>query len=194
VASHSIQWFVVRTNPRCERRAKASLADAGFETYAPTGRRGIIHHRTKKLIVKEYPILVGYIFLVMPADRRLQHFGFVRACDGVHSVLGLQAQVGGAPRYLPIPASVVDKLHDEEFRGSFDDTRQVAAKRKTRAHGFAEDDAVRVTAGPFSDFTATVCDARGQEQIKVLVEIFGRLTEVSVPVDAIEPIRKARTS
>lgn len=171
----STSWYVVHCNPRCEQRAKESLSEAGFSTYLPVGRKLIVHHRSKKEIEREFPLLVGYLFVAVPRNAR--HWGYIRVCDGVKGVLG----INGLP--LPVPACQVEAIHEAQFLGRFDDTR----KRKKRSkHGFRRNQRVRIANGPFSGFVAMVHDPRGLEQIKVMAELFGRMTEVTVPVDGIE--------
>ena len=167
-------WFVVRTNPRCEDRAVASLAESGFMTYKPGGRKEIIHHRTKKVIERRFPLMVGYIFLAMPSRDR--HWHYVRSCDGVKAVLG----VNGTP--IEVPCSDVDTIYDSEFRGEFDMSKPL----KHYGHGYRAGQRVKVLAGPFTGFAADITNARGRQTLKIMVEIFGRMTPADIPVENVE--------
>ena len=88
------QWFVVRTNIRCERRASRSLRAAGYRVYWPQMRKSSIHHRTKKRIFKRLGLLVGYVFVRMTrlsTDGRPDWYT-LRSCDGVECVLGIDGK------------------------------------------------------------------------------------------------------
>jgi transcription antitermination factor NusG len=171
-------WFVVRTNPRCEARAMATLGEAGFETFFPTGKKLVIRHRTKKAVECDFPLLVGYLFLAMPSSPRLRHWGVVRECHGVRGVLGH----AGTP--VAVSANEVDALRTAEAEGRL----RFHAARSRPPHGFDKDQQARITLGPFTGFVGQVADASSLKAIRLLISLFGRLTEVSVPVDGLEAV------
>lgn len=77
-------WFIVQTNPNCERKAVAEMRRAGFRAHMPrlaTMRR---HHRTDEPIIKRRPLLVGYVFLRFPGPA---NWYALRQCQGVKGVL-----------------------------------------------------------------------------------------------------------
>lgn len=168
------QWYIVRTNPQCENRAVRSLTEAGFDAYTPILRKPIIHHRTKKRIVREFPLMRGYIFLGMGGPQR--HWGFVRKCDGVKSILGIDG------RPLAIDTADVEAFRSRELAGEWDGEK----KRKTRTHGFFKDQEVFIKNGPFTGFVAHVVDPRGLKAIRAVLSIFGRATEMTIPCDYLE--------
>ena len=92
-------WYVVRTNIKCEKRALAALTGAGYEAYLPLMRRDVVHHRTKKVVTKEFVLFNRYLFVAQPAEGA--DWFRLRRCDGVEAVLGS----GG--RYLPVDARTV---------------------------------------------------------------------------------------
>lgn len=165
-------WFVVRTNPGCEDRALATLGSAGYDAFLPKGKREIVHHRTKAKIERTFPLLVGYAFLAMPLDRRVQHWGVVRECHGVHSVLGM----GGAP--LALPGREVEALRLADRQGRI----RVAGAQWTAQKG----QTARVMAGPFFSFTGEILDADAQGSVTLLINFLNKPTHLVLPVDELE--------
>lgn len=162
-----LRWFVVRTNPQCEERAKASLEAAGFISYLPKMRRETRHPRTKAWQVKEYPLLTRYLFLGMEKDR--EHWGYVRKCDGVECVLG----INGTP--LRIKASDVQDFIDAQASGEFDQMRRSSVKRP-----YASKDPVMITEGPFQGYHGEVRSVRGKKMVEVMITLLGGMVPVSV--------------
>ncbi|PSO51241.1 MAG: transcription termination/antitermination protein NusG, partial [Actinobacteria bacterium QS_5_72_10] len=51
---------------------------------------------------------------------------------------------------------------------------------------FTENENIRVTSGPFADFTGTIVEINAdQQKLKVLVSIFGRETPVELGFDQV---------
>lgn len=87
-------WFIVQTNPNCERKAVAEMRRAGFRAHMPrlaTVRR---HHRTGEPIIKRRPLMTGYVFMRFPGE---VNWYALRKCQGVKGVL----YVDGAAYHLP---------------------------------------------------------------------------------------------
>ncbi|WAP67216.1 transcription termination/antitermination NusG family protein [Jiella pelagia] len=167
------EWFAVRSNPRCEDRAMTSLGERGFRTYAPRGRKVVIHRRTKKRIEREFKLLPGYVFVAMPRDRARQHFGLVRECDGVKDLV----RIDGAP--AAFPAAEIEKLQRTEELGLL----ALSSLVRKRGHDFRVGETVRIAGGPLAGFAAEVVDVSSRKSIRLLMEILGRATEIEYPVD-----------
>ncbi len=157
----------------------ATLAAKGFDTFLPKGRKTLIHHRSKRVIEREFPLMVGYLFLAMPVDATQQHWGVARTCDGVHGILGM------GDRYVPVPEREVMVLMDAEADGRL---RFEAAKRNKGQHSFVDGMEARIALGPFTGFVGQVVDASCRKAIRLLISIFGGLSEVVVPVDELEAV------
>lgn len=77
-------WFIVQTNPNCERKAVAELRRAGFRAHMPRLARVRRHHRTKEPLVTRRPLMTGYIFMRFPGP---VNWYTLRQCQGVKGVL-----------------------------------------------------------------------------------------------------------
>lgn len=172
------QWYVVRTNPRCEERASEAIKASGFQAYVPKMSVELRHNRTKEWIRKERILLVGYLFLGMPEDPRKQHWGIVRKCDGVKDVLGRST---GKP--LRIPTSEVEEFMQAEEDGRFDLLRRSSLKRP-----YSLDERVMIAKGPFADITGVIRDYRGREMAQVMVKLLGGLVPVDVPISDLKKV------
>ena len=189
-------WFVVITNPNCEKKAAGELRRAGFRVFLPSQA---IQHRNRKTgdrKVRFRPLLSGYLFLKFPENRHdrygVPHFGAVRLCQGVKAFVRAADEVG---EYRPF--SIEDK-HVAEF----------LRRQRKREFGIpsVEDPSDRrhrlywpgrrmeVSAGPFASFLATIEQVLGNGDVEALVEIFGRPTRIRIddPDAMLKPLATSR--
>lgn len=173
----TLSWYVVRTAPQQEAKAAENIRLAGFNVYFPRRRVELQHKRTKTFLVKERPLMFGYLFVGLP---KVAPFGFVRACDGVECFLG----VDGRP--ARVNAGAIQSLLDDEINMKHDDTRAARIHRKEEATSkkatvkmqFPTGESICVLEGPFASLHGIVEEVTSQGYIKALVGIFGRMTPV----------------
>jgi transcription antitermination factor NusG len=173
-------WYVVRSNIQCEAKAAENIRLAGFDVYYPRQRIEKKHRRNNTYLVKERPLMVSYIFVGMPRDEKLRHFGFVRACEGVERFLEYE----GKP--IPVSGKDVQAIYLAEVDMRFDDTRAARIHRKEEAATlkatiemkYQQGNEFAIVAGPFATFTAIVEEVTKSGNIKAMVSLFGRLTSV----------------
>lgn len=137
-------WYLGKTKPRQEARAKLNLERQGFETYLPMI---YVDKRTGKRQDAE-PMFCGYIFI------RSDSLDFQR----VRSTIGMQKLV----RFGEVPAQISGR-HITQLK---------AREDKDGLHGsemhFQAGDSIRITEGPFRDYPAIVWSNR-KGRIKVLL-------------------------
>lgn len=107
-------WFAIKAAPGSQRspstpvieeRAPSlslierNIANAGFESFMPTYRIVVKHHRNKKFIVRRFPIFTGYVFVNLPTQR----FVPVEAVEGVGKRLKY-SRTYGEPKAVQLPA------------------------------------------------------------------------------------------
>lgn len=173
-------WYVVRSNIQCEAKAADNIRLAGFDVYYPRQRIEKKHRRNNTYLVKERPLMVSYIFVGMPRDEKLRHFGFVRACEGVERFLEYQ----GKP--IPVHGRDVQAIYLAEVDMRFDDTRAARIHRKEEAKTikatlemkYAQGKSFAVTGGPFDGFRAVVEEVTKTGNVKAMISLFGRLSMV----------------
>lgn len=189
----SLPWYVVYTGIQWEDRVAESLRLAGFDTYYPRMRKDIIHHRTKCIITKTFPLFNRYLFVAVPTGA----FGAIREVDGVECFLG----VGGTP--LPVPGRLVAEFQTAEMDMQFDDTKaakvhrgEILANEKAQlAAIFHQGRGVRVREGhSLSGFYGQVVKAKGKSKVKAMIEIFGGLVPVEFEGGDLEPLDETKAA
>lgn len=171
---------------RGETIVERSLRDAGFDCYLPRTRFETRHRRTHKIVTHCKPLIVGYVFV----DGVARHGVSVRDCDGVSRILGDLER--GWP--YPVPDETVERFRRAEADMEFDDTREARIKRGLEARTkrdtirlqFPAGSRVAVTAGPLAGFHGKVTSVTGRAMVRAMIELFGGLTPVELPVDAVE--------
>lgn len=153
------EWYVVRTNPRCERRAADGLRAAGYEVHLPMGSRLIRRRHMQSRQRVSSPLLAGYCFVRVDAAR--QGFYTVRATDGVCSILG---------DYRPLRPGIVEEFQRLEAAGVFDELDHVANPRP-----FARGDRVEIVEGPMKGMVFQLGDYLGRHTARIVGAITMRI-------------------
>lgn len=191
-------WYVVRTAPGTSRQApprphlpierqtesmaERAVRDAGLIAYTPTMRKDIIHHRTKKLITRKFPLMAGYMFAGFNAR---PNFMRLATLPEIQSILGAD----GHP--WQIPSREIERFQQAEADMLFDDTREARLHRHeigrtarlTAQMQFPTGTRISLNGGPFTGFSGHVTSVTGRNTIKAMVEIFAQLVEIEIPID-----------
>ena len=197
------RWYVVTARPGWTRRScqrpglfglpdrevtmiEAALADAGFQNYLPRMKREIIHHRSKRLIVRTFPLFAGYLFAVAQGREELSRLFSV---DGVTTVLGS----GSMP--VPLPPGLVEEIMNAEIDLQFDETREARLRRgeigksgrATTRLRFPVGSRIVTRAGTvIPGFHGMVTSVTGRRAIKAVLDGLEHMGEIELPVKGIE--------
>jgi transcription termination/antitermination protein NusG len=181
-------WYVVHTYAGYEQRVKDNLAsriealeaeDRVFEVVIPTEE--VTEYKKGKKTVAQKKFLPGYVLVRMEMDDEV--WGIVRHTPAVTGFVG---SPGTRPVPLPL-REVADTLRIPEIHVEVVESDQVGETAPTKV--VAETDlevgeTIRVTSGPFADFTGTISEINlDQAKLKVLVSVFGRETPLELPFD-----------
>lgn len=181
-------WYVVHTYAGYEQRVKDNLEnriealdadDRIFEIVIPTEE--VTEYKKGKKTTSQKKFLPGYVLVRMEMDD--ETWGIVRHTPAVTGFVG---SPGARPVPLPlkevaetlkIPTEVAPEPTEEEGR--------VAEPERPHLEIDMEvGETVRVTSGPFADFTGTIAEINlDQAKLKVLVSVFGRETPLELPFD-----------
>jgi transcription termination/antitermination protein NusG len=170
-------YYVVHTYAGYEAKVKANLEsriqsmnmeDRIHEVIIPT-EEGVEIKAGKKQTVQR-KVFPGYVLVRMDLDD-----------DSWYVVRNTPAVTGfvGPPGARPVPLSVkeVEAILREPEEGEETVTTKV---------DYEEGENIRVTSGPFADFTGTISEINAdQSKLKVLVSIFGRETPVELGFDQV---------
>jgi transcriptional antiterminator NusG len=169
------QWYVLHTYAGQEARAKAALLErvkthgreeAIEEVFIPEENVTEFVKGQRKTSKRKF--LPGYILVKMELDDELWHI--------VKNTSKVTGFVSSGLKPTPIPEQDVQRM-----------LGQAKSERPKPKVVFEEGDDVRVTSGPFSNFSGTVNEVRPErEQVQVMVAVFGRQTPVWLNFEHVE--------
>ena len=168
-------WFVVHTYAGYENRVKANLQsrissmnveDRIFEVVIPMEDVMEIKQGKKQIVQKK--VFPGYLLCRMYLDDDSWYV--------VRNTPGVTGFVGSGAKPTPLSTREVDRILQ---------VKEDQKKLKPRLE-FEENESVRVTSGPFANFTGSISEINvDQSKLKVLVNIFGRETPVELGFDQV---------
>lgn len=166
-----MQWFTVRVLSGKEKKIRdALLQDVGRddllgeieEILVPS--ENVVEMRSGKKVVKNKVFYPGYILIKMELNQKTRHF--------VENIPGIISFVGPRGEPEPLKTDEVKRILGEV---ETKDGREILAAK------FRIGDAVKITDGPFIDFSGFVQEVGKEKQkVKVTVSIFGRPTPVEL--------------
>lgn len=170
-------WYVVMTNPRCEKRAQSGLVDKGFAVYLPQYRLEKIRKDVRTLVDRN--LFPRYLFVQAPYGS----WPRITSTDGVQALV---RDCGLTGRPMSVSDKAIGALLDRQNDGAFDCMLNADKQPKGRAKKikppFSKGENVKVTRGPFASFFATVERAIAGHTVDLLVHIFGRPTPVTMDI------------
>lgn len=177
-------WYAIRAAVRSERTALRELRLAGFDAYLPEQKIERFNRRKRVTVVSTLCLFPGYLFVEMERDQ----FRAARSCKGVMDMLP-----GFPHEPMPMRRKDVLELRAAQEAGKLDDTDEARRRRgETVKNTVAamrkrlRSKKVRVTGGAFYGLAATVEGVDSLERLRVIIDIFGRPTEVKIDADHIE--------
>ncbi|MTH96655.1 transcription termination/antitermination protein NusG [Roseibium sp. RKSG952] len=166
----SLAWYVVRTNPNCEGRAKTAMREAGFEPYCPMGRHERRCGRARRRVDVKRPLFCRYVFVGL--DPASPPFGAVRRIDGVREFVGID----GTP--VRIPWACIEALQCAEDMGVFD------FRQSRQAIALEIGDGVVLVSGMFEGWEASVERVPSSKDDPVLLSV-GSM-KIQTPLDTVQ--------
>jgi transcription termination/antitermination protein NusG len=168
-------WYVVHTYAGYENKVRTNLLsrissmnveDRIFEVVIPMEDVMEIKQGKKQVVQKK--VFPGYLLTRMYLDDDSWYV--------VRNTPGVTGFVGSGTKPTPLSFKEVDKILQ---------VKPEQKKLKPRLE-FEEQESVRVTSGPFANFTGSISEINvDQSKLKVLVNIFGRETPVELGFDQV---------
>jgi transcriptional antiterminator NusG len=168
-------WFVIHTYAGYENKVKANLLsrissmnveESVFEVVIPMEDVMEIKQGKKQIVQKK--VFPGYLLCRMYLDDDSWYV--------VRNTPGVTGFVGSGAKPTPLSTREVDRILQ---------VKEDQKKLKPRLE-FEENESVRVTSGPFANFTGSISEINvDQSKLKVLVNIFGRETPVELGFDQV---------
>ena len=167
-----MEWYTLRVISGKEKKIKDSilydvsmsdLSDSIGDILVPS--ENIVEMRDGKKKVKEKVFFPGYLLIRLDMNKETKYL--LENINGVISFVG--------------PKGEPQALRPEEAQRFLSDDGTDGPLRITEAAPYIVGDNVRVTDGPFMDFSGLVQEVNHDKQkLKVLVSIFGRQTPVEL--------------
>jgi transcriptional antiterminator NusG len=175
----NVKWYVVHTYSGHEQKAKRHLESAievsGYEhkfgrVIVPTEQVTEMKQGKKSTSTRKF--LPSYILVEVDLDNESRHL--------VVSTPGITNFVGGGGKPQPLRPEEVEHIIGHMEKGPV---------LKSDEMPYSAGDAVKVTDGPFADFSGVVSEVIPErKKIKVMVSIFGRPTPVELDYLQVQPV------
>lgn len=171
-------WYAVHTysghenkvKTNIERRAQSlGLQDRISRILIPTEEELRVRGGKKTSVRRK--VFPGYVLIEMVLDENTYYV--------VKNTTGVTGFVTSGNKPVPLQAAEVANLLRSVEEG-------IQQKPKVR---WAKGDAVRVTSGPFAEFTGTIDEVNlDKEKLRVMIELFGRDTPVELELTQVEKL------
>ncbi|MHB2169143.1 transcription termination/antitermination protein NusG [Alsobacter sp. R-9] len=155
------------TAPRQEERARLNLERQGFSPFLPQIDRSVRHAR--RISTVRSALFPRYLFVSL--DLGVERWLSIRGTFGVSSLY----MAGGLP--APVPHGVVESL-----QASLGNTGSINLDS-----GLEVGSEVRVLRGPFTDLVGILSRLDDNGRVRVLLDIMGTRTPVTLPRNALMP-------
>ena len=173
------KWFVIHTYSGHENKVKNNLEravkNAGMEEKFGRILVAMEEHaemRDGQRVVTKRKTFPSYVLVEMDLDSETQVI--------VAGVPGVTRFVGSGQDPVPLNEDEVDRI-----LGRLDTTKP----REPLEVPYKVGEHVKVTDGPFTDFTGVVDEVNGERgKLKVMVSIFGRATPVELDFLQVKPV------
>ena len=175
----NMKWYIIHAYSGFERKVRESLESRvqAFGLEHKIGRvmvptEPVTEIRAGKKYTVERMVFPGYVLVEMAIDDDVWHV--VKATPRVTGFVGTGQQ--------PTP------LSDDEVKNIFHRTAEAKEKPKLKVK-FEKNETVRITEGPFANFTGVVDEVNDDRAtLKVMVTIFGRSTPVELEFGQVEKV------
>lgn len=175
-----MQWYIIHTYSGFENKVAESLrtrAQAfGFDTQLGQvliPKEPVVELRNGKKVTTERLLYPGYVMVQMEMDDRLWH--------EVKNTPRVTGFVGGGVKPIPMTA---DEVNSILYR------QATSAERPRPKQSFEKGEMVRITDGPFVNFSGKVDEVNPErDTLRVMVTIFGRSTPVELEFLQVEKMQ-----
>jgi transcriptional antiterminator RfaH len=161
-------WFAAQIRPNGTKIAQRNLERQGFLVFAPLLE--LTHKRRGKFVTILQPLFHGYIFVQFDPD--------TAPWRSINGTYGVSRLISFRTENLPtmIPPSLIAEL---KLRCDKNGVYQAVSMLEPG-------DQVRITRGPFAEFSATVTRLSSQDRVWLLLDILGGQTAIRLPRDVLK--------
>lgn len=171
-ADQGLDWYLLQTVARQERKAEDRLIERGFPVYVPRMAELRLTCRRKNRRERvEFPMFDGYMFAGLLAGAVLKDFE-------VEGVIGpVRFSLAKPP---PVPFRLIGQILGCELEGLYDCSRANVVTPLERG------ERVMMLDGPWAGFGAEVVKLKAKDRVRLLANVFGRETPITLEVWQVE--------
>jgi len=182
------KWYCLRVVSNKERKLKERIQleidrnkwnDAIPSLIVPTEK--VYKIRKGKKVIQERVLTPGYIFV--EATLKKTPTGFKSGLNGniIQAITSIKDVIYFLGRKNPTP------MRDHEIKRILSQVDESTESGESLADPFIVGEEVKVTDGPFKDFTGTIKQVTEEKKkIKIITKVFGRETEVELNFTQVE--------
>ena len=152
------KWYLIKTKPRQEKKAKQNLENQGYEVFCPIAKIN------DKLVV----LFPGYLFVQL--NDKTQNWAPINSTKGVsHFVkFGLN--------FAKVPNSVIEFIKTNQH---------ITADKLNNLNKFKPGDKVQISDGTFKDYTAIFKCYKSDERVILLMNLLGHEQSLSIKKESV---------
>ena len=161
-----LNWYLIHTKPRAERRAEENLTRQGYKCFLPLFAAEKLH-RGKRTVVF-LPLFARYLFLQLSAQQDGHNWGPIRSTLGVSRIVSFGSE----------PAKLSDGLIEVLQKQTF------ALQDHPQAL-FEPHQQVIITKGPYNGLSAIYQMPDGERRAMVLIDFLHKQVPLKVDLTSL---------
>ena len=169
IVSAENRWVGLFTQPRYEKLARASLDDAGLETYLPLYKTFVSHARKRRAEVR--PLFTRYIFARSKSDPHI-----LRTAYRLHGVSGFAGNNFANSLVREEVINLIKSREGEEGLVAMNFTTLLPGQK------------VKLLSGAFAGFEAIFQEVDDQRRCRILLEFLGKLHRKRLETKTLEVV------
>ena len=164
-----MDWYVIHTKPRQEKRALKNLLGQGYDCYLPELHREKLYAGV--IQINSEPLFPRYLFIRLDSSQGGKSWAPIRSTLGVSRLVTFGAEPAR------VDTELIDLLrqHTEALQVSPEKIHKVG-------------DLVTIVAGPFAGLEAVYEMDDGESRAMVLIELLSRPTRIKVPIASLSQV------
>ena len=152
------KWYLIKTKPRQEKKAKKNLENQSYEIFCPT----------VKLNNKFVFLFPGYLFIQL--NDKKQDFSPIKFTKGVLYFVRFGLH------FARVPNSVIEFIKANQH---------VTTNKLKKLNQFKSGDKVQISDGPFENYMAIFKCYRSDERVILLMNLLGRQQSLCIKKESV---------
>ena len=161
------EWFILQFKSNSHFLAAKNLNQQGFETYLPL--QNTTSRKASRFVSTTQPLFPGYMFIKF--DRSESKWHRINNTHGVSRLITFNSSLKS------IPTTFINNLM----------MRYDLSGKLPHIEIYKKGDQVKVTKGPFANFSANIEKYDSNQRIWILMDLMGRKTFIQTPSDTLQP-------